>query len=437
MIKKLRRKLVITSMVSLLLVLLIIEGIVGVLSYRKIVTDADRILNILEQNDGKFPEMVYKDKNGDKFAEPGEIPEEIPVENPGDRKPMGRDFAGKLSAEMPYESRFFSVVLNADGGLVTVDTGKIASVDTSTAIEYAETVWNRGKHRGFMEECRYLVCELETGSGVRIIFLDRSRELSNFNSLIITGLGVTALGLAAVFVLMVLLSARITKPFVENYEKQKQFITDAGHELKTPLAIIDADAEVLEMDLGENEWLSDIQSQSRRLAGLTNDLILLSRMEESGKETVMVEFPFSDMVEETVNTFQALAMTQNKTLVSEIAPMVSMCGDGKALNRLVTILLDNAVKYSEEGGRIQVRLEKEKKRIHLSVYNTAEFISRDHLEHLFDRFYRTDSSRNSQTGGYGLGLSIAAATVEAHKGKITASTEDEKSLLITVTLPVG
>ena len=437
MIKKLRRKLVITSMVSLLLVLLVIEGIVGVLSYRKIVADADRILNILEQNDGKFPEMVYKDKNGNKFAEPGEIPEEIPVENPGGKRPMGWDFAGRLSAEMPYESRFFSVVLNADGGLVSVDTGKIASVDTSTAIDYAETVWNKGKHRGFMEECRYLVCELENGSGVRIIFLDRSRELSNFNSLIITGLGVTALGLAAVFVLMVLLSARITKPFVENYEKQKQFITDAGHELKTPLAIIDADAEVLEMDLGENEWLSDIQSQSRRLAGLTNDLILLSRMEESGKETVMVEFPFSDMVEETVNTFQALAMTQNKTLVSEIAPMVSMCGDGKALNRLVTILLDNAVKYSEEGGRIQVRLEKEKKRIHLSVYNTAEFISRDHLEHLFDRFYRTDSSRNSQTGGYGLGLSIAAATVEAYKGKITASTEDEKSLLITVTLPVG
>ena len=101
----------------------------------------------------------------------------------------------------------------------------------------------------------------------------------------------------------------------------------------------------------------------------------------------------------------------------------------------MTILLDNAVKYSEDGGKIQVRLEKEKKRIRLSVSNTTNFISREHLEHLFDRFYRTDSSRNSQTGGYGLGLSIAAATVEAHKGKITASAEDEKSLMITVILP--
>lgn len=170
-------------------------------------------------------------------------------------------------------------------------------------------------------------------------------------------------------------------------------------------------------------------------AGANDYLTILSRMEESRRETVTVDFPFSDMVEETVNTFQALAKTQKKTLVSEITPMISICGEEKTLNRLVTILLDNALKYSEDGGQILVRLEKEKKRIRLSVYNTTEFISREHLEHLFDRFYRTDSSRNSQTGGYGLGLSIASATVEAHRGKITASTEDEKSLMITVTLP--
>ncbi|MCI6004885.1 MAG: HAMP domain-containing sensor histidine kinase [Blautia sp.] len=432
MIKKLRRKLVITSMVSLLLVLLVIEGITGVLNYRKIVTDADRILNILRQNDGKFPEMAYKGPEGEKIREPAEIPKG----NPGEGTLDDRNMIGRMSGEMAYESRFFSVIMNEDGVIVTVDTGRIASVDTSAAAEYARDVWRSGKIQGFTNNYRYLVCESGSGTGVRIIFLDRSRELSNFNNLIMTGLGVTAMGLAAVFLLMVFLSARITKPFTENYEKQKRFITDAGHELKTPLTIIDADTEVLEMDLGENEWLQDIQIQSRRLVDLTNDLIMLSRMEENRQETVRVEFPFSDMVEETVNTFHAVAKTQNKTLVSEITPMISVCGDGKALSRLVTILLDNAVKYSDDGGRIVVRLEKEKKRIHLSVYNTTEFISRKHLEHLFDRFYRTDSSRNSQTGGYGLGLSIAAATVEAHKGKITAATEDEKSLKITVTLPV-
>lgn len=432
MIKKLRRKLVLTLMVSLLLVLLVIEGIVGILNYHKIAKDADRILSILEENDGKFPDIFHIDSDDDTTGKK----DDIFKKNPAELQPDFRNNMGILSPEMPYESRFFTVVLKENGEIVTVDTGKIASVDTTMAMEYAQNVWESGKTKGFMKDYRYLVCASEQASEVRIIFLDRGRELSNFHNLIVTGLGVTILGFGAVCVLMVFLSARITKPFVENDEKQKRFITDAGHELKTPLTIIDADVEVLEMDLGENEWLSDIHSQCKRLASLTNDLILLSRMEESGKGMVMVDFPFSDMVEETVHTFQALAKTQNKTLVSEITPMISVYGDEKALNRLVTILLDNALKYSDAGGCIRVRLEKEKKKIHLSVYNTVESISREQLSHLFDRFYRTDSSRNSQTGGYGLGLSIAAATVEAHKGKIVATTEDETSLLITVTLPI-
>lgn len=427
MIRKLRRKLVITSMLSLFLVLLVIEGVVGILHYCKIVADADKILNILEQNDGRFPEIVRGEKIGES--------DRMRLDNLEGGHPGDKYRAGRMYVEMPFESRFFSVILNENGGMVTVDTGKIASVDSSTAGEYAQAVWKKGKMQGFMGDYRYLVSPSGSESGVRIIFLDRGRELSNFNNLIITGLRVTALGLGAVFILLWCLSARITKPFVENYEKQKRFITDAGHELKTPLAIIDADTEVLEMDLGENEWLKDIQSQSKRLAGLTDDLIILSRMEENRKETVMVDFPFSDMVEEAVNTFQALVKTQNKTLVSEITPMISMSGEEKALNRLITILLDNAVKYSEDGGQILVSLKKEKKRIRLSVYNTTKSISQEQLEHLFDRFYRTDSSRNSQTGGYGLGLSIAAATVAEHKGKITASTKDEKSLLITVIFP--
>lgn len=432
MIKKLRRKLVLTLMVSLLLVLLVIEGIVGILNYHKIAKDADRILSILEENDGKFPDIFHIDSDDDTTGKK----DDIFKKNPAELQPDFRNNMGILSPEMPYESRFFTVVLKENGEIVTVDTGKIASVDTTMAMEYAQNVWESGKTKGFMKDYRYLVCASEQASEVRIIFLDRGRELSNFHNLIVTGLGVTILGFGAVCVLMVFLSARITKPFVENDEKQKRFITDAGHELKTPLTIIDADVEVLEMDLGENEWLHDIRSQCKRLARLTNDLILLSRMEESRKGMVLVDFPFSDMVEEIVHTFQALAKTQNKTLVSEITPMISVYGDEKALNRLVTILLDNALKYSDDGGCIRVCLEKEKKRVRLSVYNTVESISREQLTHLFDRFYRTDSSRNSQTGGYGLGLSIAAATVEAHKGKIVATTEDETSLLITVTLPI-
>lgn len=412
MIKKLRMKLIAASMVSLLIVLLIIEGIIGMLNYNKIVTEADRVLEILGKNEGQLPKMdLYPKKDND-----------IP-----------RRKGHQLSSEFPYESRYFSVLMDEEGKVISSDTGKITIVDSDAAIEYAQTIWDKGSKKGFIENYRYYVCESE--SDIRIIFLDCGRSLSTFHDFIITGVIVSVIGLVSVLILMVFVSSRIVKPFSENYEKQKRFITDAGHELKTPLTIIDADTEVLEMDFGENEWITDIQTQTKRMADLTNNLILLSRMEEERKKELMIEFPLSDVVEETVGTFQSLIKTQNKTLNIDIKPFIVMRGDEKAIRQLVTILLDNAVKYSDEEGRIEVSLEKQKNRIRFSVFNTTEVISREHLEHLFDRFYRIDSSRNSQTGGYGLGLSIAAATVNAHKGKIVALTEDEKSLLIVVTFP--
>ena len=182
-------------------------------------------------------------------------------------------------------------------------------------------------------------------------------------------------------------------------------------------------------------WLADIQEQTKHLTSLTNNLITLSRMEEERTRLQMIDFPFSDVVEETVQSFQALARTQNKTFETLIQPMISLYGDEKSLTQLVSILLDNAMKYSTPKGEISLRLEKAGNNVKLSVYNTADSINREQ-PHLFDRFYRTDKSRSSRTGGYGLGLSIAAAVVNTHKGKITATTQDEHSLLITVTLPL-
>ena len=190
------------------------------------------------------------------------------------------------------------------------------------------------------------------------------------------------------------------------------------------------------MDICENEWLADIQMQTKRLAQLTNSLIQLSRMEEQ-PQIEKIEFPISDVVEETAETFQALAKTQNKNLSSRIQPMLSMNGDEKSIRQLVTILMDNAIKYSNDEGRIELTLEKQNNSIQLSVFNTANCISKENLPHFFDRFYRADQSRNSKTGGYGLGLPIASAIVAAHRGKIRATTQDEKSLLITVTFPIS
>lgn len=403
MIKKLRIKLIAASMASLFFVLFTIGGIVGILNYRKIVVDADQILAIMEENAGKFPQ---------KFS--------------GDRK----DKHPGMSPEVPYESRYFSALFDENGNIILIDTSKIVSIDTTQAMEYASEVWEKNREQGFLENYRYR--RTVSNGEVRIIFLDCRWQLDNFQNFLLTTFWVSGIGLLSVFILMVYLSARIVKPFSDNYEKQKRFITDAGHELKTPLTIIEADTEVLEMDFGENEWLQDIQSQTKRLEDLTNTLVVLSRMEEGQNSNMRVEFPLSDMLEEVCHTFQAPAKVQEKELRSTIEPMISMKGDEKAIRGLVTILLDNAVKYTNENGHIAVNLEKKKNRIYLSVFNTTEFISKEQICHLFDRFYRTDVSRNSQTGGYGLGLSIAAATVESHRGKIFAETEDEKSLRITV-----
>lgn len=407
MIKKLRMKLIAASMASLFLVLLVIEGIVGILNYRKMVRDADRILAVLGENAGSFPH-------------------EFPIARKGDRR--------FLSPEIPFESRYFSVLLNERGDVIFTDTKKTVTIDFADAKAYALEVWKKQSGRGFLHEYRYLCCSYE--GETRIIFLDCRRQLDTFRNFLVTAVSVSAVGLLSVFVLLIYLSSRIVKPFSDNYEKQKRFITDAGHELKTPLTIIDADTEVLEMDFGENEWLKDIQGQTKRLADLTNALVMLSRMEEGQKKEMEIEFPLSDVVEEVFHTFQAPAKIQEKTLTGAIAPMLSMRGDERAIRSLTTILLDNAMKYADEKGRVRVTLERQKNRIRLSVFNTTEYISREQIAHLFDRFYRTDASRNSGTGGYGLGLSIAAATAASHRGKIIAETEDEKSLRITVIFPL-
>ncbi len=465
MIRKLRKKLIAVSMVSLCIVLFCIFGFVGLLNYQKMVSDADHTLSILADNDGTFPEpkndepdhagkspdakdssqpdpssqdagsassasdpSADKDpgnlKNSGKIGKPSDLPE--PKQSSGNPKD---------SPELPFESRYFSVLLNSDdASVLSVDTGMIAAVDDNTATAYATSIFSSGKTKGFLHSYRYTTVTSDTST--RVIFLDCQRTLSSFHTLIFTSVGVCLIGIILVLILIFLLSGYIIKPFIENHEKQKQFITDAGHELKTPLTIINADTEILEMDYGENEWLADIQEQTKHLTSLTNNLITLSRMEEERTRLQMIDFPFSDVVEETVQSFQALARTQNKTFETSIQPMISLYGDEKSLTQLVSILLDNAMKYSTPEGKISLRLEKAGNNVKLSVYNTAESIDREQLPHLFDRFYRTDKSRNSQTGGYGLGLSIAAAVVNTHKGKITATTPDEHSLLITVTLPV-
>ena len=348
-----------------------------------------------------------------------------------------RDRNAVRRQEMPYESRFFTVTVNDAGDVLSVDTGKIAAVDMADAVEYAQEALESGKERGFIDDYRWR--KADTEDGALLLFLDCGRNLDTFRSFLLTSLAVSALGLLAVFLLILAFSGRVVRPVAESYEKQKRFITDAGHEIKTPLAIIEADADVLEMELdGESEWLSDIRMQTRRLTDLTNDLVYLSRMEERADGAPFVDFPLSDVVDETAQSFHSRAMQKRQTFTGEIERNLTLHGDEKAIRQLVSILLDNAVKYAPEDGVIRLKLARQGKNAALSVWNTtATPIPRESLDKLFDRFYRTDPSRSSETGGHGIGLSIAKAVVGAHRGKITAETDDGQSLRITALLPLG
>lgn len=413
MIKKLQRKFVAVAMLSLFIVLLIIIGTVNILNYTRMTDDAQRTINILKENDGSFPKPDMK---------------------PGHSKEM---FKG-MSPEAPYESRYFSVLMDGSGNVSTIDTGKIAGTDTDEAAEYAAKVLECGRTSGFMGQYRFGIKDKDNGK--LIIFLYCGRELSNFRAVLLISVGISFVGMLAVFLLLIFFSGRIVKPVSESYEKQKRFITDAGHEIKTPLTIIDADAELVGLDCGENEWLEDIRKQTKRLTALTNDLIYLAKMEEGQKSSTKIEFPLSDVVEETAESFRARAVNENKKLDIDIQPEITYCGDEKAIRQLVSILVDNAVKYSDGIKIISVKLEgqggtsKLSKGFRLQVFNSCEHIEPESVKHLFDRFYRAEQSRNSQTGGYGIGLSVAKAVVDAHKGKITADTADGKSLRITVVM---
>ena len=405
MIKKLKIRVILLSMSSLFVLLAVIVTGMNLANYGSVVSDADKTLQLLSQNRGRFPEFAL-----------GEAPR-------------------GLSPELPFASRYFSVVLKEDGTPVQTDTTRVAAVDREAAVAYAQKVLGGGDTRGFMDQYRF-VCR-EEGAFVRIIFLDCGRELDAFYRFLTSSLVMALVGFMVMFLVIFFFAGRIVRPIAESYEKQKRFITDAGHEIKTPLTIIGADADVLEMEIGENEWLADIQKQTQRLGDLTRELTYLARMEEGEREVPMAEFSFTDTAMETATSFQALAQTQNKAFTLRIQPQLTLRGNDKAIIQLISILLDNAVKYTPEGGTICLTAERQERQLRLSVNNTTAVpVTQEQLGQLFERFYRVDSSRNSRTGGYGIGLSIAKAIVTAHGGKIQAAAKTGKDLTITAVFSI-
>ena len=412
MINRLKRKFLIIGTVFMFILMTVLVLIMNIVNYYNVAADADSVLDMLSQ-----PELPFLDDN-----EPRERPDDI------------KDFIPRgMSPEVPYESRFFVVNVSSDGE-VQSDLSRIVSVDEDSANEYINKALSSKKSRGFIGSFRY--SKTTDDHGTRIVFLDCGRKLDSFRSFLWISVFVGLGGCVVVFIAFVLTAGRIVSPIAESYEKQKRFISDAGHEIKTPLTIINANVDLLETE-GEKEELTDIRQQTERLTKLTNNLVLLSKMEESEHTLQKIQFPLSDLVIETACSFRAPAAARGLELGVRVTPDLTATGSPDAIRQMVTVLMDNAVKYSPDGKTVSLELTAHRKTAALTVCNSVEGkIDGNELSRVFDRFYRTDKSRNSGTGGHGIGLSIAKAIVDAHGGAISATTKTGSDFTVNVTLPL-
>jgi len=426
MIKKLRKKFIAVSMISVFIVLTALIGLINFMNYRQIIDEADETITLIKENGGSMPMMKdrkeppVKPGNAEGNNSGGFDNDSSNGNNNNNSTSSGgfrdKNVKDHRRAEMFFDTRYFTVSFDGSGNISSSNTDRIAAISGDDAETIAKKIYNGSSAKGFSGNYRYM--KVSNDSGTMIICVDCYRSLGNFRSFLLYSVLVSIAGLVLVFLLVLVLSGRVVKPVAESYEKQKQFITDAGHELKTPLAVIDADLSVLEMEGTKNEWTDDIRQQSKRLAGLTNELVYLSRMDE-GRKLERIEFPLSDVVSEEVQSFESRAKVEGKTLTRNIQSGISYDGDQKMIRELVSILMDNAVKYSSDSGSIDVSLKKAGNGVELETRNTVDSVTQEQADKMFDRFYRADSSR-SEKSGYGLGLSIAKAVCEAHGGSIRA-----------------
>lgn len=337
----------------------------------------------------------------------------------------------RFSPEVPYMIRFFSVHLSKDGTVKHINQNYIASVSGANAEVYADSVLARGKTHGYESGYRYLVSQSDTETV--ILFLNSERELQTIKSLLWITLVIAGCCLVIVFGLVVLFSRRAIAPYLKNIEAQKQFITNAGHELKTPLTAIATSADVLAMEQENNEWVHNIQTQAGRLSKLITNLVTLSRLDEENPFPLLSEFSLSEVLWEISEPFASLSQAKGKTFTQDIPDGLTMTGDRAAIQQMVSILLDNALKYSPDGGSIALSARRSGKRVGITVANTTDEARSIDTTRLFDRFYRADESHSRTVSGTGIGLSIAKATVQAHGGKISA-VQTDNTITFCVTL---
>jgi len=402
MIKELKRRFIWSAMLAVTVLLVLLLGVINVVNAYSIERQSDALLVSLSSR-----------------------------ELPGHGSGAGRFFAPGHSENLRLGAVHFTVVTDYEGRPVHADVSRIASVDRDKAMELARAVKLIPGESGELESFKYMV-QAGPGSGYSIVFLDTSQQSGQILRLLLLSLGAGALCWLLMLLLLLLISGRAVRPIVENVEKQRRFITDAGHELKTPLAIILANTEAMELKFGESKYSRSIRHQSERLSALTQNMLSLARADEQMKPESMEWVDLSQLCRRSMEDFAEPARRKGISLESDIQENIFLSGSPAQLSQLLSILMDNAVKYSPEKGFISLSLSGgERPLILLRNSVTSTEVP---AESMFDRFFRGDSSRSSEKSGFGIGLSAAKSIVKLHRGEISACYEGDNIICFTVKL---
>ena len=427
MIKRLRNRFILIAMLSVTAVMLLLTVILNAANYISTDSDLKETLTLIYENEGTIPNgrvsppedatvPALPDDSGDIPAPPDGTDSVQAPQDPPDDKFTRRD--GPFTAETPFSTRFFVLRYTDSGKLTQANLASIASVTDDDTQEYLAAAIARGEGYSYYGSYRLYVAH--TGDDHNMaIYLDCYQELRAVRLVLLWSLAADAVCILLVFLLVVLLSRRAIDPVVRSARQQKQFITDASHELRTPITVVATSLRVLEMETGKQKWIDKAQAQTEKLTELVNSLVTLSRMDEEDSPLNMEDFAVSDAVEETTESFRDFAQSKGHELEISVTPGITYRGDEYAVRQLVSILLDNAVKYAVPDTPITISLEKTRRGVVLRTSNRCADPEHIDAARLFDRFYRADPSR-SETGGFGIGLSIARGIAEGHRGSIRA-----------------
>ena len=452
-IDKLKRKFILTSTACFFTVMLLMGGFIYIISEVSIRNEALQVMAYIVDNDGELPQPVFYDvpshasqgstdfgqgmQGEEGYQQEGSVTEMERIEWSLSRF-FGQANVIDNSLDFIYSTRYFAVLFDTEGEVEEVKTAHISRVNEDAAVRYAsfarkqvqpwlqELIGDEYDALGRFGHYYYEVADRDTG-GVIVVFLDRTSEIYSNNRILMAALILIGFGTIVSFLLMGLFSRIIVKKEVDNVGRQKQFITNASHELKTPLAVIRGNTEMQEMLTGETEWTASTLRQVERMDGLIKNLVMIARSQEVEDSDEVTEVEASRVVRETAQTFDGVARSEGKTLdMSGITDGISLRMAESKLRQLTSLLTDNAVKYCDADGRIGVALSRKGRYTLLEISNSyAEGEGVDY-ERFFERFYRADESHNSADarGGFGIGLLVAEDIVRRQRGTISAAWRD-------------